>query len=170
MTNRSRFGFRGRRCMMSLSAFSYARDTDGNWPGAEGTGVEGLPGPLSLTLLSPLPLHWAGAELRPGGRAHSHHTATPAWTAWVQLALVRNGSMPSPHVSTSLLVSISIRASAFISAVGCLPLSLSSSLPSSPSSCSLLASSLGSSGLACFPVVHALSSCPLLSSFLCPSL
>lgn len=40
---------------MSLSAFSYARDTDGNWPGVEGTRVGSLPGPLSLTLWTPSP-------------------------------------------------------------------------------------------------------------------
>ena len=38
---------------MSLSAFSYARDTDGNWPGVERTGVGSLPGPPSLTLWTP---------------------------------------------------------------------------------------------------------------------
>lgn len=103
---------------MSLSAFSYARDTDGNWPGVEGTGVKGLPGTLSPTLWSSPHCRWAGIGLRLGGRTCSDHTATPAWDSL---------SLAGPcqkcwHVhSTSVLVSIPIRISAFIPTVACSP-------------------------------------------------
>ena len=40
--------------------------------------------------------------MRLGGRTHGDHTATPAWTAWVQLAFVRNVGISSPRVCAHL--------------------------------------------------------------------
>lgn len=161
MTNRSRFGFRGRRCMMSLSAFSYASDTDGNWPGAERTGAKGLPGPLTPALWSSPRGQRAGVGLRLGSRTCSDHTATPACTAWAQLTHQERW-----HVhSTSVLVSI--RISAFISSIACslllcLPPFCLLLFPSSPAPCSpCLCVFLGYSGLGLFL---------LLTLFLCPCL
>lgn len=122
MTSRSRFGFRGRRCMMSLSAFSYASDTDGNWPGVERPGVKRLPGPLSP--LSGVPLLPAGT--RPVVATQPHLPGQPG-SSW----------------------SISIRTSASISTIArsSFSLSLSPFLSVSSSSLRLSVFSLGYSGL-----------------------
>lgn len=129
---------------MSLSAFSYARDTDGNWPQAEGARVKGwpvpyVPGPPPPG--NPLPLggqnrttvggqvtmraHWpgqhspAGPPMRPCYHVHlqlSHLTGRPSPLEHLHLPPLPTPPLPLIVFFLSLsLVSFSVTVSAFVS-------------------------------------------------------